>query len=109
MFLSNMRSRRGASDYFESGSVCDPAMINAVVADLEDEGIVFSAALGNIDQYIDGTLYAEPPYTIAVSNFSSRGTRSLVGLIVFGEHGRCGARSGTWSLAIPEGLVVWRD
>lgn len=77
------------------------AQLKALLSTLEDEGIIFSAALGNINRYIGGTVYARYPYTIAVSNFRSNKTRPQndgSGYSVNTDV--AGPGSGTWSLDI---------
>ena len=82
----------------------DRAEVAAVLETLEDEEVVFSASLGNVDKYISGTLYAESPYTIAVSNFSSTGVRALGDASSYSVNTDvAGPGNGTYSLDIPDG------
>lgn len=81
-------------------------LLNALLEDLESEGIVFCTSLGNIDRYIGGTGYAESPYTIAVSNFRSTGTRAFSGGSSYSVNSDvAGPGSGTYSLALPSGTL----
>jgi subtilisin family serine protease/Mg-chelatase subunit ChlD len=84
----------------------DPPQIAALLSTLEDENIVFTAALGNIDKYISGTVYAEKPYVIAVSNFNKNGTRAFGGASSYSVNTEvAGPGNGTYSLSVPSGYA----
>jgi subtilisin family serine protease len=75
------------------------AMLSAIAEDLDDEGIVLLASLGNVDRYIGGTGYAELPEAIAVSNFKSTGIRAFPSGSSYSVNTDvAGPGSGTWSL-----------
>lgn len=88
----------------------DSAQLRATLSSLENKGIVFTTSLGNIDKYIDGTIYAKSPYAIAVSNFKSTGVRAAYEAET-GSGGSsysvntdvAGPGSGTWSLNMSSG------
>jgi subtilisin family serine protease len=79
-------------------------ILQRTLARLEEVDSVFSAALGNVDRYIDGTFYAQSPYTIAVGNFRSNGVRDHGGGSSFSVNTDVVAPgAGTYSLNIPTG------
>lgn len=78
--------------------------LKASMQQLEPEGVVFSASLGNVDQYIDGTTYASSPYSIAVSNFLSLGIRAFpTGSSFSVNTDVAGPGNDVWSITTPTG------
>ncbi|MGH7614041.1 MAG: FG-GAP-like repeat-containing protein, partial [Gemmatimonadales bacterium] len=86
--------------------VASSAQLEALLAELNTSRIGFTAALGNVDQYIDGTVFARSPYTIAISNFRSVGVRDFGGRSSYSVNTDvAGPGAGTWSLNTPTGSM----